>query len=117
MDKITIYHNNRCSKSRSACKILEEKGVAHQVRYYLDEAPSRVELKDLLKKLNMPAFDLIRKNEAVFKENYKGKDLSEEEWIEAMMEHPRLIERPILIRGNKAIIGRPTEKVEEFLKE
>lgn len=116
MSKITIYHNNRCSKSRGALKLLEEKGIEADVKYYLKEAPSKSELKELLKKLNIKAEELIRKGEAIYKENYKGKDLSEEEWIEAMHEYPRLIERPILIRGNEAIIGRPTEKVEEFLK-
>lgn len=116
MTKITIYHNNRCSKSRCALQLLEEQGIEHEVRYYLENAPDKKELKELLKKLNMKAFDLIRKNEAIFKENYKGKELSEEEWIEAMIEHPRLIERPILIKGDRAVIGRPTEKVEEFLQ-
>lgn len=117
MSKITIYHNNRCSKSRCALSILEEQGVAPEVRKYLDNPPTLEELKVLLKKLDMKAVDLIRKGEAIFKENYKGKDLSEQEWMEVMVKHPRLIERPIVIKGDKAVVGRPPELVEDFLKE
>lgn len=115
MSNLTIYHNPRCSKSRGALKILEEKGLSPDVRYYLKEALSEEELKFLLNKLGIRAEDLVRKGEKLYKEQYKGKTLSEAEWIHVLTEHPRLIERPIVIKGNKAVIGRPPEKVMELI--
>lgn len=115
MSEITIFHNTRCSKSRCALGILEENGIEPEVRNYIQEGPTKEELTELLRKLGIKAEDLVRKGEAIFKENYKGKQFSEEEWIEIMVKHPRLIERPIIIKGDKAIIGRPPELVEEFL--
>ncbi len=116
MEKITVYHNNRCSKSRCALSILEEKGIEPEIRYYLKDAPTVMELQELLKKLNIPAEELVRKNEKIYKEKYKGNAYSEEEWVQILSENPRLIERPVIIRGNRAIVGRPPELVEEFLK-
>ncbi|HLS31559.1 MAG TPA: arsenate reductase (glutaredoxin) [Flavobacteriaceae bacterium] len=115
MSKITIYHNNRCSKSREALALLEERNLDPEVRYYLKDAPSTTEITDLLKKLNMKPEDLIRKKETIYKENFKGKDLTEDEWITILSENPRLIERPIVINGDKAAVGRPTENIEEIL--
>lgn len=115
MSAISIYHYNRCSKSRQALSLIEEKGLNPQVREYLKDVPSEAELKEVLKKLDMKAEDLVRKTEKSYKENYKGKNFSEEEWIKILVENPRLIQRPIVIKGDKAVIGRPLEKVEEIL--
>lgn len=106
-----IYHNPRCSKSRSALQLLEEKGVEVEVVKYLENTPTKAELKDLLKKLDMKAEQIVRKGEADYKENFKGKTLSDDEWITAFVEYPKLIERPIFIKGDKAVVGRPPENV------
>lgn len=115
MSKITIYHNNRCSKSRAALALLTERNLDPEVRYYLEDVPAPSEIKNLLRKLDMKAVDLIRKGEAIYKENFKGKSFSEDEWIKILFENPRLIERPIIIKDNKAVVARPTEKIEEIL--
>jgi len=110
-----LYHNPRCGKSREALKLLLEKGVEPEIVEYLKQIPTHAELEDILKKLGMKAEELLRKNEKVFKEIYKGKDLSDSKWIEAMIAEPKLIERPIFINGDKAVIGRPPEKVLDLL--
>ncbi|WP_296621844.1 arsenate reductase (glutaredoxin) [Marivirga sp.] len=110
-----FYHNPRCGKSREALKLLQEKGVEPEIVEYLKNIPTHAELEDVLKKLDMKAEDLLRKNEKVFKEMYKGKDLSDSKWIEAMIAEPKLIERPIFIKGDKAVVGRPPEKVLELI--
>lgn len=115
MSAFTIYHYNRCGKSRTALSILKEEGINPEVRQYMKEAPSPEEIKEVLKKLNIKAEDLIRKNEKVYKENYKGKDVSEEEWHKIISEHPRLMQRPIVIHKDKAVIARPPEKVKEVI--
>ncbi len=115
MAAITIYHNNRCSKSRCALGILEEKGVDFEVREYLKEVPTVEELSVVLKKLGIKPEDLVRKNEAIYKDNYKGKTFSEEEWLQILTENPKLIQRPIVIKGDKAVIARPAEKLDEVL--
>jgi arsenate reductase (glutaredoxin) len=112
---IRIYHNPRCSKSRSACTLLAERGITAEVVEYLQTPPSAEELRELLRKLGMPAADLVRRGEEVFKLYYAGQDLSEEEWIAAMVAHPVLIERPIVFAGEHAIIARPPEKLAEWL--
>jgi arsenate reductase len=109
-----IYHNPRCRKSREALSLLQDRGLEPEIVLYLKDRPTREELKDLLGKLGMKAHELIRKGEAIYKETYKGKELSEEEWIEAMLQHPKLMERPIVVKGDKAIVGRPPEKVLEL---
>jgi len=108
---ITIWHNNRCGKSRDALQILEEKGVEYKVVKYLEDTPTAQEIKNVLKKVGIKAHDLIRTGESIYKELYKGKTLSENEWIEAMLAHPILIERPVVIHGDKAVIARPPERV------
>lgn len=95
---------------------LEDEGVAFEVVNYLEETPSKEELRDILKKLGIKAEELIRKGEQDFKDNFKGKSLSEEEWIEAMVNYPKLIERPIIVDGDKAVIGRPPEEVFKLIK-
>ncbi|WP_236980247.1 arsenate reductase (glutaredoxin) [Membranihabitans maritimus] len=110
-----LYHNPRCQKSRETLKLLEEKGVKFEIRKYLEDTPDRTELKEVIDKLGIPAEELVRKTEKIYKSNFKGKDLSEDEWIKAMVENPKLIQRPILIKGSKAAIGRPPETVLEIL--
>lgn len=110
-----IYHNPRCRKSRETLAILEESGKKHEVILYLEDTPSKNELKELINILGIPAEALIRKGEAIYKEMYKGKSLTENQWISAMVKHPKLIERPIVVKGKKAVIGRPPENVKELL--
>lgn len=106
-----IYHNNRCSKSRCALDIINQEGKEVTIIEYLKNPLSKNDLTKLLKKLNIKAEDLVRKGEADFKENYKGQKLNEEEWIDAMVKFPKLIERPIVVNGEKAVIGRPPENI------
>ena len=112
---LTIYHNNRCGKSRSALCILEETGKPFKTVEYLKDVPSVEELKSIIKKLQLKPHDLISTKEPIYLENYKGKTLSDDAWIEAMHKYPILIERPIVINGNKAVVARPPEKVNEIL--
>ena len=110
-----IYHNPRCSKSRQTLALLQENGVEPEVVLYLENIPTANELKDLLSKLAISPMQLIRKGEKDWKENYKGKELSDEQIIEAMIAHPKLIERPIVVKGNKAVLGRPPENALELI--
>lgn len=112
---IKIYHNPRCTKSRHGLALLEESGKEFEVVKYLDNIPSKEELTTVINKLGISPIELIRKNEAVWKENYKGKELSDAEIIEAMIQNPKLIERPIVINNNKAVIGRPTENINTII--
>ncbi|PVX52355.1 arsenate reductase [Balneicella halophila] len=107
----TIYFNPRCSKCRVALQELEENKNGIKIIEYLKNPPTVEELKALLKKLGIKAEDLIRKTEAIYKEEFKGKELSEDEWIDAMVQHPKLIQRPIIVKGDKAVIGRTTESI------
>ncbi len=114
MGEYTIWHNPRCSKSRQTLGILEDKGVEAEVVKYLDATPGVEEIKDVLKKLGLSARELMRTKEEVYKE-LGLKDVDDEEaLIKAMAENPKLIERPIVIKGDKAVLGRPPEKVEEL---
>ena len=112
---IKIYHNPRCSKSRETLAILNSENKEFEIIKYLKDVPSEKELKEILKILNIPAIDLVRKNESIWKDKYKGKDLSEENIISAMIENPILIERPIVINGDKAVIARPPESILELI--
>jgi arsenate reductase len=115
MSKITLWHNPRCSKSRNAAALLEEKGVEPEVVKYLDTPPSKDEIKALLKMLGITARELMRTKEAIYKElGLKDVD-DEEKLIDAMAENPKLIERPIVIKDGKAVIGRPIENIIELL--
>lgn len=116
MSEITIYHNPRCSKSRQTLALLEEKGVTPKVILYLDTPPSEAELTDVLAKLGMAPRELIRKGEAEYKDNnLQDQSLSDADLLAAMARFPKLIERPIVIKGNNAKIGRPPESVLELL--
>lgn len=110
-----FYHNPRCKKSREALQLLHEKKIEPEIVEYLKQVPTHAELEEILQKLKMKAEDLVRKNEKVFKEIYKGKSLSDSEWIEAMIAEPKLIERPIFLKEERAVVGRPPEKVLNLL--
>jgi len=109
-----IYHNPRCRKSRETLELITNNGMDPEIILYLDTPPTKKELKEILDLLGIEPTDLLRKSEPIFKENYKGKELSNAKWIEAMIKHPKLIERPIVIKGKKAIIGRPPENVKSL---
>lgn len=111
----TIWHNPKCSKSREALKLLEAKGDDFTVVKYLEETPSRSEIEALLKKLGVSARELMRTKEELYKELGLAEVHDEAKLIDALAQHPRLIERPVLIDGNRALIGRPVEKVIDFL--
>lgn len=113
-ETIRVYHNARCSKSRSACSLLQEKGVALEIVEYLKTPPSRAELAELVRKLGVPAESIVRTGEDIYKSDYKGRSLSEDGWLDALAAHPILIERPIVVRGERAVVGRPPEKVLEL---
>jgi len=110
-----LYHNPRCGKSRETLKLLQENGVNPEIREYLKELPTQKELKEVISLLGIEPKDLVRTTEAIYKEEYKGKKLTDTQWIKAMIKHPKLIQRPILINGKKAAIGRPPEQVLEIL--
>jgi len=111
-----IYHNPRCSKSRQGLEILKNANVDFEIIEYLKQPISAAEISTILTKLHLKPIDLVRTNESIWKENFKGKDLSDLAIIKAMVENPKLIERPIVINGDKAVIGRPPEKISSILK-
>lgn len=111
---ITIYHNPRCGKSREGLSLLEKSGKEFEVIQYLKEVPTAKELKSILKLLGISPIDLVRQKEEIWIQNFKGKTLSDEEIIKIMVENPILIERPIVINGKTATIGRPPEKILEI---
>lgn len=112
---ITLFHNPRCSKSRSALELLAARGAEVEVVEYLKTPPSRATLAAVVAKLGIGAGDLVRRGEDIFASDYAGRTLSDDEWLDAMTAHPILIERPIAIAGDRAVVGRPPEKVLELL--
>jgi len=115
-DNVIIWHNPRCSKSREALKLLQEEGIELKVYKYLDESPSKEEIKEILSMLGLKPREIMRTKEAIYKELGLKDVEDDEKLIEAMVEHPRLIERPIVIKDGKATIGRPPQKVIELIK-
>ena len=115
MTTFRIYHNARCSKSRSACDLIAAQGFTAEVVEYLKTPPTADELRALLKKLGLRPFDIVRQGENIYKQHYAGCTLSDDEWLEALVTHPILIERPIVVRGDKAVVARPPERVLELL--
>jgi arsenate reductase len=113
---IEVYHNPRCGKSRNCLAFLENTNQEYKIIKYLEEVPSAEELKALLKKLNIKPIELVRQKEKIWIEQFKGQNLTDEAVIQAMIENPILIERPIIIKGNKAIIAREADKIEAFFK-
>jgi arsenate reductase len=112
---IQIYHNPRCGKSRNCVALVAEKETGVEIIKYLETPPSKKELADLLQKLNFNPIQLVRTKESIWLENYKNKTLTDDAIIQAMVKHPILIERPIVIKGDKAIIGRIPEEVAQFI--
>lgn len=116
MSDITIYHNPRCSKSRQTLTLLEEKGISPEVVLYLEQVPDKAELKQLLAKLGIQARDLLRTSEDAYKElGLADTSLDEDALLDAMQKAPKLIQRPIVVRGDKAVLGRPPENALELL--
>jgi arsenate reductase len=113
---IKIYHNPRCRKSREGLELLENSGKEFEVIKYLEDIPTKEELREIIACLGISPEQLVRKNEAVWKEKYRGKLLSDEEILDTMKAHPKLIERPIVIYNRKAVIGRPTDAINTLLK-
>jgi len=112
---IQIFHNPRCSKSRLGLTLLEEAKVDFEIIKYLDNPPTIRELTSIIKKIGIKPIELVRRNEAIWKEHYKGKNLTDADVITAMADHPKLIERPIVINGEKAVVGRPTELIKDII--
>ena len=110
-----IYHNPRCTKSRETLQLIQDAGKKVEIIEYLNNPPTPEELKKVIGLLGIKPANLLRKGEAIFKENYKGKNFSDDEWINIMIENPKLIERPIVIEDGKAVIGRPPERVLELM--
>jgi arsenate reductase len=112
---IQIYHNPRCGKSRNCVALVAEKETGVEIIKYLETPPTEKELKEVLQKLNFKPIQLVRTKESIWIENYKNKTLTDDAIIQAMVKHPILIERPIVIKGDKAIIGRIPEEVAQFI--
>ena len=113
---VDIYHNPRCSKSRATLALLEERGIDVSVIEYLKEPPDEIELRQILDLLGIPARDLLRKGEDAYKQNnLKDESLSDEQLIAAMHKFPKLIERPIVVKGDRAVLGRPPENVLDLI--
>jgi arsenate reductase len=112
---ITIYHNARCKKSREGLDLLNDSGEDFEIREYLKEPVSTEELKSLLDKLGMAPIELVRKEEKIWKEEFKGKDLSDKELIRIMVENPKLIQRPVVVKNNEAVVGRPASRISDLL--
>jgi len=112
---VTIYHNPRCSKSRQTLELLRSRGIDPEVVLYLENPPNTLELTQLLQKLAISAEQLLRRSEQEFKDNFRGLELTETQLIEAMIRYPKLIERPIVVAGDRAVLGRPPEKVLEII--
>jgi arsenate reductase len=112
---IQIYHNSRCGKSRECLILLENSGQEYEIIKYLEDVPTFEELKAIIEKLAIKPIELVRQKEKIWIENFKGKTLTDDEIIQAMISNPILIERPIVINGDKAVIARPFEKATAIL--
>ncbi len=110
-----IYHNPRCGTSRKTLSLITDAGIEPEIILYMKNPLSVEELGETIEKLGISPEALVRKKESIYKEEFKDKTLTDKAWIQAMIDHPKLMERPIVIKGNKAILGRPPENVEELL--
>lgn len=115
MSEFTIYHNPRCSKSRTTLALLEDRGIAPEVVLYLKTRPDEAEIRSLLDKLDMSAAQLVRRGEDAYKAAGLDASSSEDELVAAMAAHPKLIERPVVVQGDRAVIGRPPENVLDLI--
>jgi arsenate reductase len=111
MSNFTIYHNPRCSKSRETLALLREHGIEPQVIEYLQQPPTQAQLQSIVTKLGIKPEALLRKGEEIYKTKYAGKTLTDAQWIDAMVNDPILIERPIVVSGKRAVLGRPPQNV------
>jgi arsenate reductase (glutaredoxin) len=115
-ETLTIYHNPACTKSRETLALIRSRGHEPRVVEYLKTPPSEAELTAIVRKLGIEPLELVRRNEQVFRDKYAGKTLAPKEWIKAMIRDPILIQRPIVVRGDEAAIGRPPEDVQRLLR-
>jgi arsenate reductase (glutaredoxin) len=115
-EQITIWHKSNCAKSCEVMTVLKKEGVKPTIFEYLVTPPTEEQVKEILSLLGIPAAELIRKKEPIYKEQFADKKMTEAKWIKAMVKYPILIERPILIKNGKALIGRPTERIYEIIK-
>jgi arsenate reductase len=113
---ITIYHNPKCRKSRAGLQYLQEKGLEISVVEYLRNPFTREQFKDLLMKLNMRPVEIVRTQEDEYKEKLKGRTFTNEEWITILLENPKLIQRPIVVKNHKAVLAQPADEIERLLK-
>lgn len=114
-EAITIYHNPRCGKSRDTLAIMKERGIEPTIVEYLKTPPTKNDLRSIIKKLGMYPEQIVRKGEDVYKQKFAAKVLSDDQWLDALAKHPILIERPIVVKGNRAVVGRPPENVLKLL--
>ncbi|KUJ55733.1 ArsC/Spx/MgsR family protein [Chryseobacterium aquaticum] len=114
---VKVLHNGNCSKSNAVLEYLDENGVPFEIINIVEDPLSVLELKTVLKKLNEDVSHIIRKEEKLYLEKYAGKDLTEDEWLKILSENPSLIQRPILIKGSVAMLGRPVENVKFFIEQ
>ena len=111
----TIYHNPRCSKSRTTLALLQQHGIEPVVIDYLKDAPGKSDLTSIIRKLGLQPEQIVRKGEQTYKSQFAGKTLNDDQWLDALVENPILIERPIVVSGNRAVIGRPPENVLDLI--
>ncbi len=116
MSAYRIYHNTRCRKCREALKFLQEKGLDPDVTLYLNEVPTTAEFEMLLAKLHLTAREVVRTEETLYREKYRNSNFTDNEWITIMLENPKLIQRPIITKGHKAVIGRSLENLEKIIE-
>lgn len=112
---IEVLHNPRCTKSRQALQYLDDKNIAYDTILYLKEPLDKSQLAAIIEKTGLKPIDVVRKTEKDWKENFKGKEMDDDQVLEAMLAYPKLIQRPIIINKNKAVIGRPTEEIDKLL--
>ena len=110
-----IYHNPRCSKSREGLKYLEEKGFEVEIIDYMKTGITAREINDFLNKSGLAVTDIIRTTESLYKEQYKGKEFTANEWIDILVENPKLIQRPLVIKGSHAVLARPAEEIQNLI--
>ncbi|MFW5831155.1 MAG: arsenate reductase family protein, partial [Prolixibacteraceae bacterium] len=110
-----VYHNPRCAKSRAGLKYLEEKGYEVDVRKYMTEGISEEELRDVIGKTGSKPYDFVRTQEKLYKENYKDKEISDDEWYKILAENPRLLKRPIVVNAGKAVLADPPENLDSII--
>jgi arsenate reductase len=116
MRTFTIFHNPKCTKSRATLALLQEQGIEPRIVEYLKTPPTAAELKAIVAKLGIRPEQLVRKGEDEYKAGYAGKRLTDAQWLDVLAKHPILIERPIVVSGDRAVIGRPPENVNALLK-